>query len=329
VQVATGIAGTTYTDTVSAGTYTYQVSAVNATGTEGPLSNALSATATAPPQPPGPPALTSATGGVGSVALTWSAPTTGGTATSYNVYRGIFSAGETLLQSGVTSLNYTDNVAAGTYYYEVTAVNGNGEGPRSNEQSATSTPAPPVKPGPPTLTAATGGVGSVALTWSAPTTGGTATSYNVYRGTSSGGEALLRTGVTTLNYTDNVSAGTYFYEVTAVNGSGEGPLSNEASGTATAAPPPPPGPVASFTKACTYSVCIYNSTSTDAGGTITTYAWSGGNNFTGSAYRTAHGYTAAGTFSVVLTVTDSNHAQATASGNVTCTYDQYHRLVCV
>jgi hypothetical protein len=76
-----------------------------------------------------------ATPGVEQVALGWNAVSQ---ATSYNVYRSTTSGAETLLQSGVTSTSFTDSGVVGgiTYYYEVTAVNGSTEGPRSAEVSA-------------------------------------------------------------------------------------------------------------------------------------------------------------------------------------------------
>ncbi len=124
---------------VNGTTYYYRVSAVNAMG-EGASSNERSATPSAPTVP-GAPALTSAAGGVSSVSLAWSAPASNGGAsiTSYKIYRGTTSGGETLL-TAVSNVNaYTDTGAVGgtTYYYEVSAVNSVGEGARSNEGFAT------------------------------------------------------------------------------------------------------------------------------------------------------------------------------------------------
>jgi fibronectin type 3 domain-containing protein len=68
---------------------------------------------------------------------------------------------------------------------------------------------------------------SITLTWS-PTP--TATSYDLYRGTTSGGEGTTPIATTTgTSYTDSgLAANTgYFYEVAAVNSSGESPLSAE------------------------------------------------------------------------------------------------------
>jgi hypothetical protein len=76
---------------------------------------------------------------------------------------------------------------------------------------------------------------TVSLDWS-PTPG--ATSYHLYRGTSSGGEGSTPIAtVTSPDYTDTnvTSTPVYFYEVTAVNSAGESPRSAE---DATKTPPP-------------------------------------------------------------------------------------------
>ena len=95
--------------------------------------------ATVTAQAPGAPTLTSATASDGQVALQWSAPTTGGPVTSYNVYRSTTQGVQgPLLISGLTGNSYTDTTAANdsTYYYVVTATNGVGPSPASNELSA-------------------------------------------------------------------------------------------------------------------------------------------------------------------------------------------------
>lgn len=84
--------------------------------------------------------------------------------------------------------------------------------------------------GGPTALNAVGGSGSVALSWTAASGGGT---YNVYRGTSVGGEypTPISTGVPGTSYTDeNVLGGAaYFYKVTSVTAGGEAAPTNEAS----------------------------------------------------------------------------------------------------
>ena len=240
----------TYTDgAVTNGlTYYYQVSAVNGPG-EGAKSNEASATPNPPPPPPSPPSAPTnlvATGGNAQVALTWQAPASigGSQITNYRVYRGTTSGGKTLLATLGVVTSYTDtSVTNGvTYYYQVSAVNSVGEGPRSNEATATPS-APAAPPTAPQGLVATGGVGTVTLVWSPPSNNGGSpvTNYRIYRGTSSNGETLLTTIGNVLTYIDTaVTNGvTYYYQVSAVNSAGEGPRSNEASATPSAPPPPP------------------------------------------------------------------------------------------
>jgi fibronectin type 3 domain-containing protein len=172
--------------------------------------------------------------------LSWTAPS--GTTTSYNVYRGTTSGGETLQQSGVSGTSFTDTglTDGTTYYYEVAAVNGVGESARSNEASAT--PATATPPSQPQSVAAHAVTNTISVTWAAPaSSGGSAvTGYNVYRSTTAGGEGTTAyaTGISGTSFTDTgVAAGaTYYYVVTAVNGVGEGARSAETSATANNVP---------------------------------------------------------------------------------------------
>lgn len=100
----------------------------------------VSADSTEPTVPEAP--VLSATAGAALVSLSWTVPAEGGSAiTGYNVYRGTTSGGEALLVSGATGTTYDDTTAVSgtTYYYQVTAVNTDGESARSNEVSATPT----------------------------------------------------------------------------------------------------------------------------------------------------------------------------------------------
>lgn len=113
-------------------------------------------------------------------------------------------------------------LAAGTYYYRVTAIGASGETIASNEAYAT----------------VTGATSKIELTWNAV---GGATAYKVYRGTVIGGEILLGTvpsphkgAPTGLVATPSASggtlaAGTRYYKVTALDAAGESIGSAEAS----------------------------------------------------------------------------------------------------
>ena len=61
------------------------------------------------------------------------------------------------------------------------------------------------------------------------------------------------------------------------------------------------------------AVAFNGSGSTDAEGTITSYAWNFGDGATGTGATVSHTYNAAGTFTATLTVTDSGNATSTAS----------------
>ncbi|MGH2669712.1 MAG: fibronectin type III domain-containing protein, partial [bacterium] len=105
-------------------------------------------------------------------------------------------------------------------------------------------PTPAVPPSAPTLTSAFPGQSSVPLTWTAPSSDGGSplTGYQIWRGTSSGGESLLTTVGVQTSYTDTtaVNGTTYYYQVAAVNFAGGGARSNELSVTPHAQQPPDP-----------------------------------------------------------------------------------------
>ncbi|MGA3008415.1 MAG: malectin domain-containing carbohydrate-binding protein, partial [Opitutaceae bacterium] len=170
----------------------------------------------------------SATGGNGQVNLVWNASAG---ATSYNVYRGTSSGGEsaTPIAIGVTGASYTDStVTNGTsYYYKVAAVNTGGTSGLSNEASALPKVVPPNAPASPSAMA---GFGNVTLSWSASQG---ATSYTIYRGTSAGGEGFTpyAMDITGTSFTDNnVTVGTtYYYTIVAVDSAGNSTASTEVS----------------------------------------------------------------------------------------------------
>ncbi|HEV2244851.1 MAG TPA: fibronectin type III domain-containing protein, partial [Streptosporangiaceae bacterium] len=138
--------------------------------------------------------------------------------------------------SNVSGTSFTDTglVNGTTYFYTVAALNAVGTSPQSAEVSAT--PQPTVPTAPLAVTAGAGN-GSVSLTWSVPASdgGSPVTGYNVYRGTSAGGESAtpVASNVSGTSFTDTglVNGTTYFYTVAALNAVGTSPQSAEVSAT--------------------------------------------------------------------------------------------------
>ncbi|WP_317972620.1 cellulose binding domain-containing protein, partial [Paenibacillus sp. CCS19] len=136
--VATGVTGSTYTNTglTNGTTYYYVVSAVNSAG-ESSNSSQASATPVAPATVPAAPTGLTAAAGNAQAALSWTASSG---ATSYNVKRAATSGGAyTTVATGVTGTTYTNTGLTNgtTYYYVVSAVNSAGESANSSVASAT------------------------------------------------------------------------------------------------------------------------------------------------------------------------------------------------
>lgn len=192
------------------------------------LSVQVEVTPSAPPAPSG----LSATAGNGQVALSW---TGSSGATSYNVYEGTSPGGEssTPIATSVSGTTYTvTGLTNGTtYYFTVAAVNSYGTSGYSNEANATPQPPPPA----PIELGANAQNAQVLLSWVDDSGGDT---YNVYEGTSPGGEGStpVATGLAGQSFmVTGLSNGTkYYFKVAAVNQFGVSAYSNEASATPSA-----------------------------------------------------------------------------------------------
>jgi len=82
-------------------------------------------------------------------------------------------------------------------------------------------------------------------------------------------------------------------------------------------PPPNQPPTANFSFSCNALSCNFSNTSTDTDGSIASSAWTFGDGGSSSSSNPGHNYAAAGTYAVMLAVTDDDGASANISKNVT------------
>ncbi len=234
------ITGTSYTVSgLANGTrYYFTADAVNRANLHSTASAEASATPAAPVTAPGAPRGLGATAGDAQVSLSWKAPSSDGGAaiTGYRVYQGTSKKPVASVTGTATTVKNLSNGT--TYSFKVTAVNKAGEGPASGAASATPTAAV-TKPGLPNGLTASPGNGKVTLSWKAPgSDGGSGISgYEIYRGTSPGGEsgtpvnASLVAG-TSYTVTGLTNGTIYYFTVAAVNKAKlQGGKSGEASAT--------------------------------------------------------------------------------------------------
>ncbi|MDP9176002.1 MAG: carbohydrate-binding protein [Planctomycetota bacterium] len=225
---------TSFTDTslglASGGTYFYRIRATNTAGSSANSNVASTSIPFAPAK-----AMNCVFDSVtaASISLHWT-DNAGVTASGYHILRsvngGAFSLYTTLPGLSTkppTVYDWTDTglTPGSNYNYHIQAFNiaGYNDFVGGNANTLTTAPAGVV---------ATAGGGGIALSWAAPMG---ASSYNIYRGTTSGGESAtpVATGITANSYTDTTVSGgvMYFYFVTAVNAN-VAPLNSESAASA-------------------------------------------------------------------------------------------------
>jgi PKD repeat protein len=84
-------------------------------------------------------------------------------------------------------------------------------------------------------------------------------------------------------------------------------------------PPANQPPVAAFTSSSTGLTASFDASGSSDDGTVASYAWNFGDGSTGTGVRPTHGYVAAGSYPVTLTVADDQGATGTVSHTVTVT----------
>jgi len=147
--LASGVTGTTYTNTgLAASTiYYYKVEAVDTDGssTASTQASATTQAASCSAVPSAPTGLTATASSSSAIGLTWSAvtPPTNCTISSYSVYgstaSGFTPGAGNLIASGVSGTSYSNTglAASTTYYYKVEAVDADGSSAASTQASAT------------------------------------------------------------------------------------------------------------------------------------------------------------------------------------------------
>ena len=215
-----------------------------------------------------------------SVSLTWQAPAAGGAATGYTVnYRVTSLGGAWTLQSAAgTSLIVSGLAAATQYDFTVIANNAAGSGAASSVATGITQAAPTQPPGQVTGLATSNPTAStVALAWTAPSTGGAVGSYTVqYRTTGGTGWNVAASGVvaTACTVTALAASTGYDFQVLAANAAGSGTPSAVASATTITAPPGLPTGLAAG--AATGTTMPLSWTAPASGGAVASYSarWS-------------------------------------------------------
>ena len=230
--------------------YFYQLEACNFDGCSAPslpVSVTTQSLVVAPAQPPAPSASAQSDT---DIEVTWNAVSG---ATSYKLYRSTSSDGTyTQVGGDISALRYLDTgrSASTEYFYQLEACNSAGCSATRSPAGSATTQATPVAPAqPPAPSASAQSDTEIEVTWNAVSG---ATSYKLYRSTSSGGTYTPIGGdISALRYLDTGLSGSaeYFYQLEACNSAGcsatRSPAGSATTQATPVAPAQPPAPSAS------------------------------------------------------------------------------------
>jgi subtilase family serine protease/flagellar hook assembly protein FlgD len=213
------------------GKHRFTVTAVNTSGFESPPSEQVAVNVGDVTPPAAPQGLTATVTG-SAASLTWS-PNVEPDLAGYNIYRNSSNGWQKLNTALVAAISFSNlNLINGTYTWHITAVDavGNESGPSDDVTAIIAVTLSPPSGVPRVIPVPTGRALTVA--WDA--TAGTAVSYTLYRGVTSGGPYQRVTTVpgSTLTYQDFglVNGNSYYYVITATDAVGnESVYSLEAS----------------------------------------------------------------------------------------------------
>lgn len=209
-------------------TYTVEVRAESAVGAS-PVSSPASGT---PQAVPGAPTISSIAVGIGSLSVSFTPGFNGGGVIGSYQYR--LNGGSWVTASGLSSPIGITGLAAGTAYaVELRAVNVAGPGAASAPASATT----PTTPGAPDVSSVIAGDGSVVVTFTAGSTGGSAIDHYQYQ--LSGGGWTDATGGSPLTITGLANGNAVAVSIRAVNALGSGTASSPVTVTPSTIPGAP------------------------------------------------------------------------------------------
>ena len=233
------ITSDSYTSLTNGTLYYFQLQAENNAG----LFSVYATTSATPSTIPGAPVITSSTSNQNQTStVSWTTPSDNGGApvSSYNLQYSTSSSGPWLPSTPytvtATSTSYTfTGLTNGTlYYFQVAAVNISGIGTYSAQTTAT----PSTIPGAPVITSSTSNQNQTStVSWTAPSDNGGSpiSSYNLQYSTSSSGEWLPSTPytvtapITSYTFTGLTNGTLYYFQVAAVNPSGQGQYSSQST----------------------------------------------------------------------------------------------------
>ncbi len=236
--------------------------------------------------PPSAPSGLTASTAVGSATVSWTAASDNVGVVRYNVHRSTTAGFTPATANRVgqpTGTSHTDSgLAAGTYYYRVTAEDAAGNVSAPSTELAVTVPPPPdaTPPSAPSGLTASTAVGSATVSWTAATDNVGVVRYNVHRSTTAGFTPATANRVgqpTGTSHTDSgLAAGTYYYRVTAEDAAGNisAPSAELAVAVPSSPPPPANGLVAAFGLNSSSGLGVVDSSGRGNGGTVSGAVWS-------------------------------------------------------
>jgi pseudomonalisin len=184
-----------------------------------------------PKSAPTAPARPAATAGNGQASVTWTAPTTGGTAiTSYTVTSSP-TAKTCTWTTGSLGCTVAGLKNGASYTFTVTATNGVGTSPASTPSAAVTPAGPPAKPAAPKAAAAKNA--SVTVTWTAPATDGSRITRYVVTSDTGAHSCTWSKGSLSCTVTGLEAHTRYTFTVVAENDAGTSPASTPSNAVTT------------------------------------------------------------------------------------------------